>query len=256
MLSNKEEKYIRSLQQSKYREKEKAFIAEGEKIIRDLVFSGMNPEFLLCVQDYLQEIAPDLPLNIRRKLRGIEENQLKKISTLKTPNKILAVFPIPDPIPLSKKLSKGLVLYLDGIRDPGNMGTILRIADWFGIAEVAGSPDCVEIYNPKVVQSSMGSLGRVSYRVLDEGHLQSLRGSRKVYGSTMEGENIYNMDLDSDGILVIGNEARGIREDMKELVDEWIAIPSYDAPSMNGNAESLNAAVATAVFCAEFKRRT
>lgn len=257
MLTKKEEKLVRGLQRRKVRQEQAAFLAEGSKLVDDLLHSGMEPILLLCLESSAGHYSGLLPPSFKH-LRIVEEAQLQKFSSLQTANQVLAVFRQPDPSPTEAPLPDDFLLYLDGIRDPGNMGTILRIADWFGMTEILGSEDCVEIYNPKVVQASMGSLARVKFRLCPPTMLSALAGERPILGSDMEGSDVYSYSPPSDGkvILVIGNEARGIREEMQALLHKKLRIPSYPPEPKGPRAESLNAAIAAAVFCAEFRRKS
>lgn len=253
MLSRKEEKFIRSLQQRKFRQQNRVFLAEGEKLVKDLLSSGMKTSMLVSLTEY-KDVYSSLADKHYCAYRSADIDTLHKISGLSTPSQIIGIFKFRDEIPSDKSLPSGLILYLDGIRDPGNMGTILRIADWFGISLVIGSEDTVELYNPKVVQSSMGSLGRTDFRIMNADTLKQMAGPRPIIGSTMRGANMYSISLPGDAILVIGNEANGIRSEMSDHIDQWVSIPSFSKPGQEGQAESLNAAVATALLCAEFKR--
>jgi TrmH family RNA methyltransferase len=257
MLTKKEEKLIRGLQRQKIRQEQAAFLAEGSKLVDDLLKSGMEPILLLCLESRAAHYIELLPPSFRH-LRIVEEAQLQKLSTLQTANQLLAVFRQADPPSTDAPLPDDFLLYLDGIRDPGNMGTILRLADWFGMRQILGSGDCVDIYNPKVVQASMGSLARVSFRPVPAAMLQELAGGRPILGSDMEGADMYSYSppRDENVILVIGNEARGIREEMQGLLKHKLRIPSYPTEPNGPRAESLNAAIAAAIFCAEFRRKS
>lgn len=243
MISNNEIKRVRSLQQKKYRDESRLFIVEGEKMVEEALASSFEVETVY----YRSEIG---------------EEAMKKISALTNPSPALAVVHKPDNIydfslePLSQP---GLFLGLDTIRDPGNLGTILRIADWFGIDALYASKDTVDVFNPKVVQATMGAIFRVKFHYVDLPSVASeiLKYGGKVYGTFLDGENMYKMDLDtgkdSAVMIVIGNESEGISSKMESLVSDKLYIPPY--PEENSGSESLNAAIATAITLAEFRRR-
>lgn len=240
-ISKNQLKIITSLSQKKYRQKYKLFIAEGVKVVEELLNSSFDVEALYCTEDYLCEKS-NIEINI------ISELELKKISNLKTPNKVLGLFRIPE----SKSLkNKGLILALDTINDPGNLGTIIRLCDWFGVDELLCSYDTVDCYNAKVVQASMGSLSRVAiqyvdlYEFLNASHLPKLIAD-------MDGDNVYKTALPKEGILIMGNEANGVSENIRKLVTQKISIPRFGEIK---ETESLNVATATAVLLSEFKRK-
>jgi len=240
MVSKNQIKLITSLQQKKYRNLEKLFFAEGVKVIQELLQSNFELEHLYTTQSDFNEI----PIT---KKSNINESDLKKISSLSTPNSCLAIFKIPQP---PKTLEKGLILALDDIRDPGNLGTILRLCDWFGVQELVCSSTTVDLYNPKVVQATMGSISRVNVNYVD---LSSFIETTKlpVFGTFMTGENIYNQKLPKEGVIIMGNEANGISQDIEKIISKRITIPRF------GNlkqTESLNVATATAIVLNEFRR--
>ena len=231
MITTAEIKYIKSLSQKKFRDCEGLFVVEGEKLVQEALDSGFEVEKVYRKED-------------------IGEAAMARISALSSPSPVLAV--VKQPSRPFKVPGQGLYLALDGIRDPGNLGTILRIADWFGIDAVYASPDTVEIYNPKVVQSTMGAIFRVPFYTADIPSLcSSYKG--KVYGTFLDGENMYKKDLEATGIIVIGNEANGISKETAACVTDRLYIPPY--PADDPGSESLNAAVATAITVAEFRRR-
>lgn len=176
----------------------------------------------------------------------LSEQELKKVSNLSTPNQVLAVVKIPE-WGFHPLIETSLCLFLDDIRDPGNMGTILRIADWFGLPYVFASPQSVDFYNPKVIQASMGAFLRVKHVQCTLAALHQEFPQKKIYGADMNGQNIFEHPLDKTGLIIIGNEGAGISQASAQKVQEWISIPS------GGGAESLNAAVATGIICACFK---
>lgn len=239
MLSKNQIKLITSLKQKKYRLQHGLFVVEGVKTINELLQSDFELDILYTTE----------PFNIdAKKEELISKADLNRISFLTTPNKALAIFKIPQ----SKPIDFGeLVVALDDVRDPGNLGTIIRLCDWFGIRNLVCSQETVDCFNPKVIQATMGSITRVNVSYLD---LTEFLKQAEVtsYGTFMEGESVYSAKLSNKGILVLGNEANGISEEIGSLISEKISIPRY------GNlqaTESLNVATATAIFLSEFKRR-
>jgi RNA methyltransferase, TrmH family len=235
-LSKNKIKWIRSLQEKKYREAEGRFVVEGEKMVREAL--DLIPERVELVV-HLHEFYPG---ELSCETLACNERELKQISFLQTPNKMLAVLK-KGMNPLTQK---GLVLALDGIQDPGNLGTIIRTADWFGLESIVCSTDTVDCYNPKVIQASMGSIYRVNLHYTDL-HSFLSDSEKPIYGALLEGKNIYQMDLSNDGILLMGNEGKGIRPELISHIKVPITIPRF------GMAESLNVAVATAILLSEFR---
>ncbi|HJS00805.1 MAG TPA: RNA methyltransferase [Flavobacterium sp.] len=240
MVSKNQIKLITSLQQKKYRNSNQLFFAEGVKVIQELLQSNLELEHLYTTQHDFEEVSTS-------KKSLIHENDLKKISALATPNSCLAVFKIPQE---KEIVDSGLIIALDDIRDPGNLGTILRLCDWFGIQQVLCSKETVDIYNPKVVQATMGSITRVnvSYVNLNEYISET---SLAVFGTFMDGNSIYKSSLPQEGIIVMGNEANGISKDIEKIIKTRISIPRFGDLQ---KTESLNVATATAVILSEFKR--
>jgi len=238
LISKSQIKLITGLGRKKYRDELGLFVAEGPKVIRELFNSGLNLHLLYSINS----------LNISsEKEQLISTSELKKISFLKTPNEALAVFEISSE---EKRGAKGLTVVLDSVRDPGNLGTIIRMCDWFGVETLLCSNDTADCYNPKVIQATMGSIARVSviYLDIEEVLKQSLL---PIYGAFMDAKDVYSEKLPDDAYLVMGNEANGISEKIESLISEKISIPRF------GNiqqAESLNVATATAILLSEFKR--
>jgi len=239
-ISKNQLKLITSLSQKKYRQKHHLFIAEGVKVINELLNSAFKIEALFCTDTFETTIFED-------KIVRITETELKKISTLKSPNKALGIFKIPKEKALQ---NSGLTIALDAINDPGNLGTIIRLCDWFGVAQLICSKDTVDCYNQKVVQASMGSLTRVSIHYTD---LKSYLTESKLdtFIADMNGKNVYKTKLPAEGILIMGNEANGVSEEIKALIQYKIAIPRFGETQ---ETESLNVATATAILLSEFKR--
>lgn len=241
MISKTYTKYIQSLHHKKFRDIENAFIAEGSKVVMDLLTSSkIVCEKLLAKEEWLRENEgqmgnyPHVPMEL------VEAYELDKISALSTPNQVMGIFKKMKESPIEPKGK--ITLALDTIQDPGNLGTIIRIADWFGVSAIICSEDCVDQYNPKVVQSTMGSLGRV---VLNYTHLADwLKKNRtiNVYAAALEGAGMESIRGLKEGIILIGNESKGISSEIMNLANEKITIPKV------GGAESLNAAVATGII--------
>jgi len=239
-LSKNQLSLITSLQQKKHRIKHNSFIAEGAKVVSELLNSNFELDRLYCVSDQSYK-------NIE-KVTKISEIELKKISTLKTPNNVVAIFKIPSP---NVTYKKGCILALDNINDPGNMGTIIRLCDWFGVDQIICSTNTVDCYNSKVVQASMGSLTRVSIIYTDL-HIYLKNSSIQKFAAAMNGENIYKEELPKECILVMGNEANGISDSIAKLLTNALTIPRFGSLKQT---ESLNVATATAILLSEFKRR-
>jgi len=234
MISKNDVKYIQSLNFKKTRDEERVFIAEGPKLVNELVAAGIAIKKIYATDDWAQQ-HPALP-----GITNITEAELQKISSLQTPNQVLAIATQPQPAG-EPGLHGKLSIVLDGIQDPGNLGTIIRIADWFGINQVIASTDTVDKYNSKVIQSTMGSLLRVQvwYKNLQQ-WLTSV--PVKIYGAMLNGNNVFTTGKIPEGLLVIGNESKGIRPGVLPFIQQPLTIPG------NGSAESLNAAVATGII--------
>ncbi len=235
MITNAQIKYIRSLREKKFRETSGEFVVEGEKMVKEALQSGFQ---LVGVW----------------RLEDIGENAMSRISQLSSPSPVLAVLKIPRSGSLPQKFERGLYLALDSVRDPGNLGTIIRIADWFGVGTVFASPDCVDTYNPKVVQASMGSVFRVKVMTADIPQVcaKFREEGMDVYGTVLDGADIYKEQFVPEGLVVMGNESVGISPQVRGLLTRRLLIPSFGS----AGAESLNVAVATAVTLSEFRRRS
>ncbi|MDR1783592.1 MAG: RNA methyltransferase [Dysgonamonadaceae bacterium] len=249
MLSKNKIKFIRSLEKKKFRDETACFLAEGNKLVSDLL-----PFFdceLLVAKPRWMATKGDVKVG---ELIAVEDGEIEKASLLKTPQDVLAVFRKPDRELPYNELKTELSLVLDGIQDPGNMGTIIRIADWFGIRNVICSLDSADIYNPKTIQATMGAIARVSvfYETLAD-FIDSLTGT-PVYGTFLEGNNIYREKLTPNGLIVMGNEGKGISRSVEKLITSKLFIPNF--PAGEKTSESLNVAVATAITCSEFRRRS
>ncbi|MBL0329541.1 MAG: RNA methyltransferase [Bacteroidetes bacterium] len=255
MLSKSQISFINSLKQKKYREEHRLFIAEGAKIVPELMQSAIVVKQVYATSDFLRNNV--IPATVER--FEIKENELERISVLTKANEVLAVCETPNYVLNAEDLKGKLTLLLDDIKDPGNLGTIIRIADWFGIENIICSSETVDAFNPKVVQATMGSIARIKVHYVDlVAFLQQQTTTNKqpVYGALLEGKNIYSEKLSSEGLIVIGNESRGISEDVQKLITDKISIPSFSHYKQgSGEAESLNAAIATSIICSEFRRR-
>ena len=240
MLSKNQIKLINSLKKKKFRLQHDLFLAEGIKVVEEFIQSNFKLNNLFCTSDYLNKFSID-------QMQVITENELKKISEFSTPNQILAIFEIPNQ---EKIKIKGLTLVLDDINDPGNLGTIIRLCDWFGVNQLICSTNTVDCYNPKVVQASMGSLSRISIVYTDiKTFLKT--DTRPIFGALLKGENVYQTLLNKNAILIMGSEANGISNEIQKFITKQITIPQFGE---NQKTESLNVATATAILLSEFKR--
>lgn len=250
MISKNQIKHLHSLRLKKFRELNQVFVVEGIKLVDELLASDSRINEIFGTGSWL---------STRRELlrsRGIPfteitNSELGKASTMVTPNEVIAIVSMPDQTLRESGAFGKIVLILDRIQDPGNLGTILRTADWFGIRQVIASRDTADLYNPKVIQATMGSVFRVPLHYTDIGDFirEKLKGWQ-IFAATAHGESIYSMEVKPPVALIIGNESEGISELILSMAGRKIAIPSY-----SGGAESLNASVATGILCAEFTRR-
>ena len=243
MFSKSQIKFIKSLAQKKNRQEQQLFIVEGKKAISELLSSSLKLHSLYTVEDVFDAPA--------EKVHVISSEELKKISQLSTPQMALAVFHIPE---VTSPELEGLILALDEVQDPGNLGTIIRLCDWFGIESLVCSKGTVDCYNPKVVQATMGSIARVNIIYTDlPDFLKMAKKELPVYGAFLEGDNVYEEKLTAEGVVVMGNEARGISTEVENVVTKKLLIPQFGAIQ---ETESLNVATATAIFLSEFSRRS
>jgi len=238
MLSKSQIKIITSLKQKKYRQQHKLFVVEGVKTIKELLKSSLDLHKLYTTELFNIDTKDEVL---------ISEMDLKRISFLITPNKALAVFKMAEPKPIDKS---GLIVALDAIRDPGNLGTIIRLCDWFGVKELVCSKETVDCFNPKVIQATMGSITRVNINYIDLSNF--LKTSKSpVFGAFMEGKNVYKVKFPEQGVLVMGNEANGVSKEVEAIITEKISIPRFGSIQAT---ESLNVATATAILLSEFRR--
>lgn len=253
MLSKNKIKFIQSLERKKIRDEHGVFLVEGNKMVDEALASGFEIELLVGTENFL--IGKQLNDKAIGEIVEADKDSIKKASLLQSPQEALAVVKKTSSS-ISEARCKGqLILALDCIQDPGNLGTILRIADWFGISQVICSTDTVDVYNPKVVQASMGAIFRAKtfYSDLAEFLQKERSNGLSVYGTFMNGQNIYQHKLSKEGILVMGNEGSGISKKIEQLITEKIAIPSF--AENDSGSESLNVAIATAICCSEFRRK-
>lgn len=250
MISKNKIKFIRSLELKKNRTKEGLFVAEGHKVVGDLL--ALQPARLIVAT---AEWIKGKILAQETEVIEVSEEELRKVSFLQHPQQVIGVFrQASSSFGFSDIDTSQLSLALDGVQDPGNLGTIIRIADWFGITHIYCSPDTADVYNPKVVQATMGSIARVRVEYGNlPGMVESLPADVPVYGTLLDGDNIYQQNLENRGLIVMGNEGKGISPALAAKVNRRLLIPNF--PEGRATADSLNVAIATAIACAEFRRQ-
>ena len=255
MLSKNKQKLIRSLDRKKNRDAEGLFLAEGPKLVTELL-AHFRCRLLVGEPAVLSKVP--FEENAVAERVEVTAEELARVSLQRAPQGVLAVFEKPQPVAAQSLLpvaGRSLCLALDGVQDPGNVGTIVRIADWWGIEHVICSHDTADVFAPKTVQSTMGALGRVGVHYTDlPAWLDELPAGTPVYGTLLDGDNLYDSELTTHGIIVMGNEGNGLSSAVRERVSHRLLIPSF--PPDRPTSESLNVAVATAVTCAEFRRRS
>lgn len=253
MLTNNKIKLIKSLDQKKARKESGCFVVEGEKMVKELLQSRFETVEVFAVQSYIDELPSALTKNVEISI--VSEKDLERLTHLKTANKAIALAKIPDNEDDSAYPQNGISIALENIQDPGNMGTIVRTAAWFGIKDVFCTPETVDIYNPKVIQSTMGAIFKVNVHYCDLFELakKARQNSITLYGTRLDGKNIYQSKLSGNAIIVMGNESKGMSSELSNEMDQNIKIPSYAPPAEE--MESLNVSIATAIVCAEFKRQ-
>ena len=245
MLSKKIVKYIQSLSHKKFRDEEGVFIAEGPKIVSEFLLSEETKCTMICAEKKWLSENESLLKNISpENIFETDDHWLQSISLLKTPNKVVAVFNKKN-APEIPNLSNKISLMLDDLQDPGNMGTIIRIADWFGVENIICSENSVDCYNPKVVQSTMGSLSRMNVFYTDLFSFLEKNKKINLYATTLSGTSIFKLPKINEGIILIGNESKGVHEDLLKFSSHQITIPRF------GHAESLNAAVASGIILSQ-----
>ena len=248
MLSKNKIKYIRSLELKKNRKEERAFVAEGHKLVGDLL-GHFSCRLLVATRSWL-DIHPQVGAD---EVIEVTQEELTRASLQKTPQDVLAIFEQPEYPMNPEVISQSLCLALDDVQDPGNLGTIIRVADWFGIEHIFCSPGTVDVYNPKTIQATMGALARVKLHYCNLPSLIASLGDVPVYGTFLDGKNIYGEDLGTYGLIVMGNEGKGVSQEVADMVNKRLYIPNY--PPQRETSESLNVAMATGIVCAEFRRR-
>ena len=241
-MTKAEIQFVRSLADKRVRDEERLFIAEGDKLIYEILASGWRVRNLYALEGHFAGQA-----------EIISSKEMERISQLKTASTSLAVVEQPRHKTPTTASAKKLSLALDGVQNPGNLGTIIRLADWFGVEEIFCSSDTADCFNPKVVQATMGAILRVRVHYANLSKWLAEQHDTKIYGTFLEGENIYNAQLDKCGVIVMGNEGQGISDEVAKCVSNKLLIPPY--PADRCGSESLNVAVATAVICSEFRRR-
>lgn len=253
MLSKNKIKLIQSLNRKKNRDELGLFLVEGNKMVEEAIRSDYQIESLICTSEFLVQ-HPEI-CSVSAELIETDKETIQKASLQLNPQDAMAILRQPENIAPSFEPQKNLYLALDFIQDPGNLGTIIRIADWFGINTILCSLNTVDVYNPKVVQASMGAIFRVKcwYTSLEQSFAGISAQGIPVYGTFMEGENIYSEKLTTHGIIVMGNEGNGISEPVAKLITKRLTIPSFSTNSQK--SESLNVAIATSICCSEFRRR-
>ncbi|NDW09198.1 RNA methyltransferase [Dysgonomonas sp. 520] len=248
-LSKNKLKYIQSLKEKKGRKEHKTFVAEGDKMVSELL-GCMKCQILVATQSFI--LSQKRNIEVEETVE-VDASELKRISFVKNPQNALAVFYQPEYDVENLYIDDRLSLALDEVQDPGNLGTIVRIADWYGIENIFCSRNSADIYNPKTVQATMGAIARVKVHYVDLEEFLKSKQDIPVYGTFLDGENMYQKKLTSNGIIVMGNEGNGISPVMEKHITEKLFIPNY--PANRITSESLNVSVATAIICAEFRRK-
>lgn len=255
MISKNQIKFIKGLELKKFRKSSQSFVAEGPKLILDIL-PYFQCKILIAKTEWLRNHTKETSLYCKStEIIEVNEEELLRVSFLKSPQEVLGVFTIPHhEMDLHSCARQRLCLALDDVQDPGNLGTIIRIADWFGIEDIFCSPGTADVYNPKTVQATMGAIARVRLHYLPLAEtLQQTECDYPIYGTLLEGKNIYERDLKNNGLIIMGNEGKGLSPEIRRLVTDRLYIPSY--PTDRPTSESLNVAIATAIVCAEFRRR-
>ena len=255
MLSKNKARFIISLQKKKIREEYRLYIIEGDKIVKEFIHAGIHIKSLIAKPEFISSLPKESMKEVSE-TEAVSYEELKQISGLKTPHNALAVVCMPDNEISESKLMKKQCVALDRIQDPGNLGTIIRAAVWFGIKNIICSEDCVDVYNPKVIQASMGAIihVKVLYTDLKKFLLTAREKKNPVYGTMLEGESIYSQKLGKKGIILLGNESRGISEELVPLIDHKLMIPRFAEPTPG--IDSLNVGMAASVIFSEFARRS
>jgi RNA methyltransferase, TrmH family len=254
MISKSKAKFIISLQKKKTREVERLFVIEGDKLIKEFLTAMIPVKMLIAKPEFISSLPTEL-MKVVEETEEASYEELKYISSLKTPHNAVAVIPVPDRNIDTCEVLKGLSVALSFVQDPGNLGTIIRAAAWFGIKDIVCSNDCVDVYNPKVIQASMGAILHVNIFYCDLKILFETAANNllPIFGTVLEGDSIYHHKLDNKGIILLGNESKGIPDELIPFITERITIPRFN-PAIQGN-DSLNVGMAAAVVMSEFARR-
>ena len=255
MISNNKIKYIQSLQYKKVRDEEQLYVIEGDKLVKEYLNSGIRLRLLAAIPEFIASLLPEEKAAIDE-IEPASYKDLERMSSLKTPHNAIAEVAIPGDLSDPMKIMDSLFIALESVQDPGNLGTIIRAAAWFGFRHIVCSVNCVDVYNPKVIQASMGAILNVTVFYYDLGKI--LEGARKkglpVYGTFLEGESVYSSKLGNSGIILFGNESKGISDDLFPFVTTRLVIPKFTS-SIHG-VESLNVGMAASIVFSEFARRS
>ena len=255
MISKTRIKFIKSLQNRKIRDEEKLFVIEGDKIVKEFLSAKMEVKMLVAKTEFIKSINREL-FKYAEAIEEVNYETLKQISTLKTPHNALAIVKMPEREMNITEILKLFCAALDFVQDPGNMGTIIRAAGWFNIKNIVCSLDCVDVYNPKVIQASMGALMHVNvfYFDLKKLLIAAIKNNIPVFGTMLEGNSIYNHNLDNKGIILLGNESKGISDELIPFITEKIMIPKFS--DAREGIDSLNVGMAASVVFSEFLRKS
>jgi len=254
MISKSKAKFIISLQKKKIRDDEKLYVIEGDKLVKEFLAAGITFRSLIAKPEFIGSLPSEMN-SLVAEIESVTYEELKQISTLKTPHNALGIIPMPErDLNISENFSE-LSVALDCVQDPGNLGTIIRAAGWFGIKNIICSENSVDAYNPKVIQASMGALLHVNvfYTDLEKLCTQAKEFKIPIFGSVLEGESIYTHDLDNKGVILLGNESKGISDELMPFITDRIMIPRFGTAE-NG-IDSLNVGMAASVVFSEFRRR-
>jgi RNA methyltransferase, TrmH family len=254
MISKNKIKYIQSLQKKKVRNEEQLYVIEGDKLVKEYLLSGMRLKLLVAIPEFIASLLPEEKMTIDD-IEPANYDDLRRMSSLKAPHNAIATVPIPDELTDPPEITNGLSIALESVQDPGNLGTIIRAAAWFGFSQIICSFNCVDVYNPKVIQASMGAILNVTVRYFDlvkllEGAINS---KIPVYGTFLEGESVYSSELGDSGIILFGNESKGISDNLLPFISTKIIIPKLS--SSTHGVESLNVGMAASIVFSEFARR-
>jgi TrmH family RNA methyltransferase len=254
MISRSRIKYIQSLQNKKVRDDEHLYVIEGEKLVKEYLLSGIRLRLLAAKPEFIASLKPEEKEAIDG-FESVSYEDLKRMSSLKSPHNALAIVPIPPGSSDLPEITDSLCIALESVQDPGNLGTIIRAAAWFGFRHIVCSVNSVDVYNPKVIQASMGAILNVRVHYYDLQEFLGLAGKNKlpVYGTFLEGKSVYASELGNMGIILLGNESRGISDDLLPYITERLVIPRFNS-NIHG-VESLNVGMAASIIFSEFARR-